>query len=281
MFGHARRVGPVRAAMRMVREFRTVRRMGGWRCLFAYLTHFSLTVPAILRERTLAPVDRRMDIRAWRLRACNQWSVSLVPAKGWPGGSQFGLARELYGRCVYFGGPHFTITPEDIVIDLGANAGVFTVLAATAGARVVAVEANPSFIRQIAANVGANQCQEQVTIISGVLGSTGLLFDQPGAEASEELVPTVDLQNVFSEHDIGNVDFMKIDIEGTEFEILRGPPAWIHRVRQIAMEVHVDYGDPDELERSLRQTGMSVRRAVREEAPSNFFLYAWRPKASA
>lgn len=281
MFGHARRVGPLRALARMAREFRTVRRMGGLRCLVVYVTHFALTVPAVLRERTLAPVDRRMDARTWRLRACGRWPVSLVPAKGWPGGSQFGLARELYGRCVYFGGPQFTIAPEDVVIDLGANAGVFTILAASAGARVIAVEANPSFVRQIAANVEANHCQERVTIISALLGSTGLLFNQTDTEAGGELAPPVDLQDIFSEHDIANVDFMKMDIEGTEFEILRGPPAWIHHVRQIAMEVHVDYGDPDELEGRLRQTGMSVRRAVREEAPSNFFLYAWRPKASA
>jgi hypothetical protein len=64
-------------------------------------------------------------------------------------GRCFSGARELYCRKVYFALPGFSIREGDTVVDLGANVGLFTVLAAKIARRVVAIEAQSEFISEI------------------------------------------------------------------------------------------------------------------------------------
>jgi hypothetical protein len=59
--------------------------------------------------------------------------------------------------------------------------------------------------------------------------------------------------------ELGAVDFLKVDIEGSEFALFDDCGTWIDRVHYIAMEVHNDCGDSQALQRRLREQGLVVR----------------------
>jgi hypothetical protein len=59
-------------------------------------------------------------------------------------------------------------------------------------------------------------------------------------------------------HGIARIDFLKVDVEGSEFDLFRFADGWLGRVRRIAMEVHPEFGSTPELVDRIRSGGMSV-----------------------
>src|ERR671915_310592 len=100
----------------------------------------------------------------------------------------------------------------DIVVDIGANIGRYTIISSKrvgANGKVVAIEAHPGNFEMLNSNIKLNQL---TNVISGV-----------GVE--EESV---------------EVNWIKIDVEGAEFEVLKGATNVLSKSKDIAllMEVH-------------------------------------------
>jgi hypothetical protein len=80
---------------------------------------------------------------------------------------------------------------------------------------------------------------------------------------------------------IGQVSLLKVDIEGGEFALLSGNEdlSWLHRVDQIVLEVHRDYGDEAALIGRLQRAGFSVdlrdNHGQRTSATSGAVDYAY------
>jgi FkbM family methyltransferase len=140
-----------------------------------------------------------------------------------------GEALRLFAACL----PH-----AQAFLDIGANTGVFSLLAARAGvARVHAFEPAPAIFDLLVRNVRLN-CLRNVEChpiaVSDRLGSA-VLYIPPGqvpTEAStqrgfrrntqEVVVETTTLDDFARLHDVGPVDLMKIDTESTEPQVLAG-----------------------------------------------------------
>jgi hypothetical protein len=88
---------------------------------------------------------------------------------------------------------------------------------------------------------------------AAVAGAAGTLRLFKGAEVSlhtiqasridspdeGEEVPAITLQQIFDRHGITRCDFLKMNCEGAEYEILyRTPPEYLRRVERIALEYH-------------------------------------------
>jgi FkbM family methyltransferase len=266
------------------RELLAVRRLAGRRCVARYTWEIAKRAREITRQRSLAPADVEMERRDWMLRVLGT-TIRFEDASHWPaGGSLFGQVRELYGREVYFGGPGFMVEPGDVVVDLGANAGMFAVLAAKLGAFVVAVEALPPL--RLVRNLEINGCAERVSVVHGVLGArTGLLHERleeglvgPGVEDRRALGPPVTMQELLDTHGIASIDFLKVDIEGTEFELLRQEEPWLRQVWRIAAEVHTEFGRLEDLREELHAAGFATACGPFSEfsESAGVYLYAWR-----
>jgi 23S rRNA (adenine-N6)-dimethyltransferase len=67
-----------------------------------------------------------------------------------------------------------TVTSGELVLDLGAGRGSFTLPLAQRGARVVAVEADPAWARELGARVAAAGLDGRVTVVTGDLLETPL-----------------------------------------------------------------------------------------------------------
>ena len=160
--------------------------------------------------------------------------------------------------------------PGDIVIDCGAHVGTFSDFALRRGAQlVVAIEPDPTnfaclrdnFSAEIAAGhlllvqkaISDKEGKLQLSLGRANSGSNSLALSR-GPDSIEVLVTTLD--TLAGELGLEKVDFIKIDIEGSEREAIQGGAETIrrHRPRIIAETIHY----PGEAEK-LRATMNAVR----------------------
>lgn len=269
----------INRAWQLLCELLLVRRIAGWGCFFRFLFAVLRHVPQVVRRRSLAPADQALAGSEIAFRVLGEEIV--LPGK------LFGLGREIYGRQVYFAGPGFSLRPEDTVVDLGAHAGVFTVLAARLVRRVVAVEAQSGFLSEMEANLSRNGGRAEVKAFLGLVGGRrGTLSDLGRLQSASHfgtMPPPLTMPELFAAHDLERVDLLKVDIEGSEFDLFDGNVGWLERVQRIAAEIHPEFGDVDTLCRTLESAGFLLELRGREgkrvgrRLSASAFLYAWRP----
>ena len=158
------------------------------------------------------------------------------------------------------------VLPNDLVIDVGANFGVFSVYAAMKGARVYAFEPVPESIRILEQAIALNHCSVEVlpvalTNYSGNMNikywpnrlsgaSAVLLEDAPVAVT----VPAMTLDQWVQKHQINRIDFLKADIEGSERDLLRGAVETISRFKpKLAICTYHRSDDKQVLEQIVRK----------------------------
>jgi FkbM family methyltransferase len=259
--------------------------VGVWRSVDArsrvrYAAALALRLPAVVRERNLRPVDERMrgqpvtfDVEGTRITLA---------------GDDFAAAREMYCRRVYLSHPHMRLSPGARVVDLGANIGLFSLLAAKRGARVLAVEAQAGFVRALQARMLEQQCADAVEVELALIGAGVGIFAEAADiaaashyEAGQD-TPLVEMQDLLARHRIDQIDFLKVDIEGSEFALFRRSEPWLAGVRRIAMEVHGTFGSARELRARLAATGFETSlhddllRPIDDLGSACGYLFAWR-----
>jgi len=142
------------------------------------------------------------------------------------------------------------------IIDAGANVGIFAIYAAATcpKARIFSLEPFPSTFRALSSNVERNRLQNRVHALAlGLSGESGKLAmrdeqdstarkivdpAQSGGDAIE-WVPVMTLMEFQAQHAITTIDFLKIDIEGSEWPVvLQSPPELWQNVRHLQLEYH-------------------------------------------
>jgi FkbM family methyltransferase len=236
----------------LTKEVFAVRRIGGGLCCARFILSILFNARKILQRRSLGPADEGMKGRNYALQAFGH------PIK--VDGASFGGAREVYGRNVYFPLSGFSLRPDDVVIDLGANAGLFTTLAALMAKKVVAVEAQYGFIDRIHSTLLLNNCADKVSVEFGLVGPGSGLLDQQGFASPEftRTPPVVRMSELIARHELDTVNFLKIDIEGSEFDLFSNDNDWLRQVDRLAMEVHCDFGEVHDLVETLEGKGFEV-----------------------
>jgi FkbM family methyltransferase len=181
---------------------------------------------------------------------------------------------------------HPGLTPRqgDRVIDVGANVGVFSLWAQAHGATVVAYEPSPSAFAFLVSNTTGRSIDP---IRGAVVGELPLgrrdtrlyLHDEHSTRntllaieivSGEELtqsvvVPAYRLSDVL----VDGCELLKIDTEGSEYEMLANTPADILRqAERIVVEFHRVAGDPEALLRVLRAAGFQAWGLAGETGPA-------------
>jgi len=233
---------------------------------------------AVLAFRVLGPRHVRLPTntpRYWRnYEEAASWRIAPSQRTLWPfpvshfAGEFRGIPINFEGWNVvyaflvgqYFfdrGGVSIAPEPGDYTIDaggcLGDTALAFAAAVGTAG-RVYSFEPMPGLRDVFTGNMGRNpSLAERIELcdraVFDVSGNT-LTFADFGAGSRPQVggavhVGTVAIDDFVREHEVPRIDFIKMDIEGSEREALRGAAATIRRFRpKLAISA---YHRPDDL----------------------------------
>lgn len=182
------------------------------------------------------------------------------------------------------------------VIDIGAGLGDFAVMTAKEHptCRVVAFEPFPESFKLLEQNIQLNRV-ENVTALPIAIGSksgsltlstTGEAVQHTttesvvsGAASSTITVESLSLDDALQRCEIDRCDFLKMDCEGSEFDILLNTnPATLQRIKRICLEYHDGFTrfTHSDLKNFLEQHGYKVKTSANPVHNFLGFLYAVR-----
>ncbi len=170
-----------------------------------------------------------------------------------PGTADRTIFNDIWLRKLYC--PESTLRPDDIVIDIGAHIGIFSLFAASCAARVFSFEPFPENFSLLKENIARNNFQGRVLpsplAVWATLGEVNLYRSERSTGSHSVMVrssacveaKTTTLAQIMSDHQIGRCRLLKIDAEGSEYPILYTAPSDVlGRIDQICLEWH-DFGD--------------------------------------
>ncbi len=186
----------------------------------------------------------------------------------------FGIVNEIFCEEVY--NKYRKIKNTGKVIDIGANIGVFSLFAASSGkdVKVYAFEALPANIAILEKNIKQNNLEKRILATNVAVASddrgrvlhlgeagghhTTLPEQSPAFIPAQKVVnvPSLTLGQIFEKNMIDKCDFLKVDCEGAEYEILLSTEnTLLQKIEYIAMEYHNGF---KELMLKLEGAGFSV-----------------------
>ena len=160
----------------------------------------------------------------------------------------------------HFGIP-FDWSACNTILDIGANIGMFTLFAASRAphAHLYSFEPDTGNFEVLIENIRTNDLESRVTLVRrAVAGATQELkmffrTDDPGGhsiyhytdESKEAIVPALSLDDVFKTYGLASCDYLKVDCEGAEYDILYNTSSEVlKKIRCIALEYHHFSNDP-------------------------------------
>lgn len=164
------------------------------------------------------------------------------------------------------------IEAGDIVIDAGANIGMFSAYAAAKGAHVFAFEPMPEPLKYLYKTRDINKALSgSITIVPLALtaeaGETKFVIPENNMGAASSIInqkgttvlaKTVTLDEWVEENGLSNVDFIKADIEGSERDLLRGAQRVLKKFKpKLAICTYHQKDDPQILENIIRSANIS------------------------
>lgn len=182
---------------------------------------------------------------------------------------------EIFGNGIYMRQIAGDIMKMRRVIDLGAQTGVFTlsILSKNKNIRVVSVEATSDNASLAKRNMEQNGLSGHVSVLHrAAWGKSGerILMNLSNCNSGRhsavrsghgytdgEYAETISLRDVVGGEE---VDLLKLDIEGSEYEVLNSADAeTLSRIREIIMEVHGSREQNEALKDHLLNNGFTIK----------------------
>jgi len=166
------------------------------------------------------------------------------------------------------------IEAGDIVIDAGANVGMFSVYAAAKGAHVYAFEPMPEALKYLYKTRDINKTLTgSITIVplalTGETGESKFVIPENNMGAASSIIiqkgttvlaETITLDEWVEGNGLSNVDFIKADIEGSERDLLRGAQRVLKKFKpRLAICTYHHKDDPQVLENIIRSADASYK----------------------
>ncbi|UCG99858.1 MAG: FkbM family methyltransferase [Deltaproteobacteria bacterium] len=174
------------------------------------------------------------------------------------------------------------IRDSPTIIDIGANAGFFSLFAASRfpGARIFSYEPIESNFRQLQRNRDLNRSYSISCFPKAVFGHNGKISISLSSKDAFTTSATIlgklhkeditiqvfciTLPEIFEENNLAQRDMLKMDCEDAEYSILYNCPAdYLERIAQMAIEVHQGSGSEqniEALEDYLSESGFQIRK---------------------
>lgn len=177
------------------------------------------------------------------------------------------------------------LKPGMVMIDIGANDGLFTVFAAKRvgkKGRVFAFEPSTREFARLKANIALNRLRNVTAVpkaLSNISGSTQLKISEYGHEgqntlgdfahavkqAGIQMVEVCRLDEWLRGQDICRLDLIKIDVEGAEHKVLQGGQETIRKFKPIILV--------ELLDKALQYQGSSAGQVIQFLLDLNYRIY--------
>lgn len=201
------------------------------------------------------------------------------------------IIRDIFKDNIY-NPSTFSINANDVVVDVGANVGVFSIFAATkTNNSIHAFEPFPENFKFLKHNIYMNgfanisphcaaisnkNASEKLYISR--LSAGHLLFDHTiyGKLDKYIEVPTKTIEQIMEDYSISKIDFLKLDCEGSEGYIFKNiTPECLVQINKIAMEFHdhVSIMNHEEIKELLENNGFVCSLNWSRKSPFGY-LYA-------
>ncbi len=181
----------------------------------------------------------------------------------------------------------FGIREKDIVLDIGAHIGIFSIFASKIArkGKVYAFEPSPESFKLLKENISLNNLKNIIPVNKGFSSKKGgrkmYISNEDHREDSfysrgkkEIEIKTISLNDFFKEYNIDKIDFLKMDCEGAEYEIFRNSSKKsLRKLKKIAMEYH-NIGEKknlNSLKAFFKKNGFVVKEGHKGE--NNGILY--------
>jgi len=232
------------------------------------VNRLSTSFSEIVRLFRIVLLERRLPGKCYRLYygLLNRLGIRFATIR-----LKQGLTVKGYTHCLFmfyeiwskkdYDIPNFSLAQNMTVVDIGANQGFFSLYAASKGASVYAFEPCFDNFEVLKWNVSTNDMENRVTAFNAaVTGKKGQIPLFVGLDASGEIVSgtvstcntnrggkgvetrrveSVTLNSLLDDLHIQKCDFLKMDCEGAEYEILANTsPATFGRIARISLECH-------------------------------------------
>ena len=146
---------------------------------------------------------------------------------------------------------HYDIKGHDVVVDIGAHIGSFSILAASKGVAVHSfepvqrtydllvknIELNGLPVKAQRMGVMAQEGEREVYIRKFNYGGSNFYVPHQDPDW-KEMVKVTTLDNICRTEGIDEIDFLKLDCEGAELEILESFSD-LRRIKNMALEYHI------------------------------------------
>ena len=154
-----------------------------------------------------------------------------------------------------------SVQPGDICVDAGANIGAVAFVMAKIAGKVYAFEPGPPTHARLIRNIALNpECEQVIVPVAAGLGEKegqllwrgdwfgggngGFLPGDKALSGDGDRVPITTLDNFVQSKALDRLDFIKIDVEGMEIEVLKGGRNTIAKCRpKIVLETLTDFSE--------------------------------------
>jgi FkbM family methyltransferase len=225
----------------------------GWFIALKWVGCIALTWRACAKVGNLQPADLKMGNGPFFVSR-NGATARLI------GQQVFSGIREIWVRDVYLKNDYLSISRGALVVDLGANLGNFTglALAQHVDVTVVAVEPSAHLSASLSAMAARNGWTHRVAVKRAFVGlATGAqsgVLDNPDYRDA----PFITEHDFLEEFQIRKIDFLKCDIEGSEFFMLDPSSKLLSLTSNLAIEIHSWGGSVPRFLEHVRNLGFEI-----------------------
>ena len=204
------------------------------------------------------------DLIAIEFRLKNASYVAYVPDD-----QLWGAVKDILLNREYEVLPEFELKnfKNKTIVDVGANVGLYSVLASTFAKKVISIEPHQKNFDILIENLRINKIKNAIPINRALWFENTRIKLYKGSHSGEHSVMgksedymevnTMTIADILRIYD--KIDLLKIDVEGAEFPIFQNTPTdLISRIDYIVGEVHTEFGEINNLTSKLKSAGFSV-----------------------
>lgn len=201
-----------------------------------------------------------------------------------------GIYKEIFEDKVY-GSPFVPISEGAIVVDVGANVGVFTAwVARVPGVRIFAFEPHPTNFQILLDNserlkadvkcfksaIGAKE--EKRVLLEGTIPGGHKVRSISDIENAGLEIESTTIEKMMIINGLEKIDFLKLDCEGSEGEILANvSEETISKIGSIAMEFHNNTSELNHEEIVNKLQSVGFRTNIKWDGKSPYgYIFAYR-----